>query len=239
MSIGKIIDIEGVDGTGKETQSQLLYERLKKEGHAVKLVSFPNYNSLSSSLVKMYLNGEFGDDPEDCNVYAVSAFFAVDRFATYAKELKNFYENGGIIIMDRYTTSNMIHQASKIKDLKEKDEYLNWLWNLEFNLFKLPVPDIVILLDVKPEISQNLMRNRLNKIDNKKEKDIHEKHPEYLKESYENAMYVAEKYDWDTIDCNDGSNIKSIEEIESLIYQKIKKCVVESNSREGMIKNEL
>jgi len=218
---GKLIVFEGSDGSGKETQSKLLYSKLKEEGKRVKLISFPNYKSNSSALVKMYLAGNFGNNPDDINVYAVSTFYAVDRFATYKKDWENFYNTGGIVISDRYTTSNMIHQAAKLSKKKEKEKYLNWLWNLEFELYRLPVPDIVFFLDVKPEISKKLIKNRLNKITEEKKKDIHEKSEKFLIESYENALYVAKKYNWKTIDCNSNKSIKSIKEIHNEIYKNL------------------
>ena len=218
MDKGKLIVIEGSDGSGKATQSELLYKRLLNEGKDVRLVSFPNYNSESSALVKMYLEGEFGETPEDINIYAASAFYSVDRFASYEREWKKFYEGGGIVIADRYTTSNMVHQAAKINNRQEKDKYLSWLWDLEFELFKLPIPDVVFFLDVMPEISERLMRKRLNKITMEEEKDIHEKNNGFLVKSYKNALYVAEKYNWVKIDCNNGNNVRDIEEISDDIY---------------------
>lgn len=222
MRRGKLYVIEGSDGSGKATQSKLLYERLLKEGKDVKLISFPDYNSDSSALVKMYLAGEFGKDVKDVNVYAASSFYAVDRFASFKKDWEDFYNNGGIIIADRYTTSNMVHQAAKITNKKEKDKFLNWLWELEFELFELPIPDLVLFLDVKPEISQKLMNNRLNKITKEKEKDIHEKNSEFLLESYNNALYVAKKYSWKIINCSKDDKILSKEAIHQKIYQEIK-----------------
>lgn len=171
--------------------------------------------------VKMYLSGEFGNKPEDVNAYVASTFFAIDRFASYNKEWKDFYDNGGIIISDRYTTSNMVHQAVKM-DEEEKDKYLDWLYNLEFNLYKLPVPDCVMFLDVLPEISQKLMKDRNNKFTGEKEKDIHENNKDYLAKSYYNSLEIAEKYNWDKIKCNDGDNLKTIEEIHEEIYKKLK-----------------
>ena len=222
MKKGKLLVVEGSDGSGKATQAQLLYERLLKEGKKVKLISFPDYNSNSSALVKMYLAGDFGENPNDVNIFAASTFYSVDRFASYKKDWETFYEEGGIIIADRYTTSNMVHQAAKIDDKIKKDEYLNWLWNLEFNLFKLPIPDVVFFLDVKPEISQKLMKNRLNKITNGEKKDIHEKNKDFLAKSYKNALYVADKYDWVKIDCNTGENIENIENIHEKIYENLR-----------------
>ncbi len=132
MKRGKLIVIEGSDGSGKATQTKKLYDKLVKENKNVKKVEFPNYESESSALIKMYLNGEFGKEPDSVNPYVSSTFYAVDRFASYKKDWEEFYLKGGIIIADRYTTSNMIHQAAKIKDVQAKDNFLNWLWDFEF-----------------------------------------------------------------------------------------------------------
>lgn len=223
MLRGRLYVIEASDGSGKATQANLLYEKLLKEGEKVKLISFPDYSSDSSALVKMYLAGDFGENPDYVNIYAASTFYSVDRFASFKKDWEDFYNSGGIIIADRYTTSNMVHQAAKIKEVKEKDEYLDWLWDLEFNLYKLPVPDKVFFLDVKPEISQQLIKNRKNKITKGSQKDIHERNKDFLKKSYKNALYVANKYNWEKVNCNQGNNIRSIEDISDEIYVKLGK----------------
>ena len=124
---GKLFIIEGLDGSGKETQTKKLYERLKEEGYMIKKVEYPNYKSDSSALVKMYLNGDFGKSADDVNAYISSTFFAVDRYASYKTEWQEFYQSGGIILADRYTSSNMIHQASKMENKKERQQFLNWL----------------------------------------------------------------------------------------------------------------
>lgn len=224
MKKGKLIVIEGNDGSGKETQSKLLLERLQKEGKNVKLISFPDYKSDSSALVKMYLGGEFGSKPEDVNIYAASTFFGVDRFASYVKNWKDFYLNGGIVICDRYTTANMVHQAGKLETKEEKDEYLSWLTNLEFNLYGLPAPDTVIFLKVEPEVTEELIRNRPNKITACEKKDIHER-KDFLIKSYENALYIAEKYHWTTISCVDNGNLRSILDLSDEIHEKVEKLL--------------
>lgn len=219
---GKLIVIEGCDGSGKATQTQMLYNKLKDEKYNVRKVEYPNYKSDSSALVKMYLGGKFGTDPEDVNSYVASTFYAVDRFASYKTEWKDFYDNGGIVIADRYTTSNMVHQASKANDKLSKDKFLEWLWNFEFNLFNLPVPDCVIFLNMPPEYSFKLMKNRKNKINGEDTKDIHESDLQYLKKSYNNSKYVADKYNWNIIDCVDDKCIKSIEKIHQDIYLTVR-----------------
>ncbi|NFE21111.1 thymidylate kinase [Clostridium botulinum] len=221
MERGRLIVIEGSDGSGKATQTKKLYDKLVRENKKVKKIEFPNYKSESSALIKMYLSGEFGRDPDSVNPYASSTFYAVDRFASYKKDWEEFYLKGGIIIADRYTTSNMIHQAAKIKDVQAKDNFLNWLWDFEFKKFNLPVPDCVIFLDMPPKFSKILMKTRNNKFTGEKEKDIHENNYEYLLESYNNSKYISEKYDWNRIECTNKDKIKSIDQINDDIIKII------------------
>lgn len=218
MVNGKVIVIEACDASGKATQTKKLFERLVEEEYNVRKVEFPNYESKSSALVKMYLNGEFGGSPEDVNPYVASTFYAVDRFASYKKEWEKFYKEGGIIIADRYTTANMVHQASKIEDQDEKEKFLDWLWDFEFVKFGLPVPNCVIFLDMPPKFSQKLMEERKNKFTGGQQKDIHEKDSKYLTESYINSCGVAKKYNWKKINCVKEDIIKSIDEIQKEIY---------------------
>lgn len=216
---GKIFVIDGVDSSGKESQTIKLYERLRGEKHNVIKVSFPNYDSKSSELVKMYLNGEFGSNPDDVDSYIASTFYALDRYASYKKEWGKLYENGTVILCDRYTTSNMVHQAAKIDDINEKDKFLEWLWQMEYKIYKLPIPDCVLFLDMPPQFAQKLMKERANKINGKNEKDIHERNKEYIEHSYNNALYVSKKYNWIKIDCIQDESIRSIEDIHNDIYR--------------------
>lgn len=220
---GKLIIIEsGSDGSGKATQSKKLYDRLLKEGYKVRKVEYPNYESSSSSLIKMYLKGEFGDKPDDVDAYVASTFYTVDRYASYKREWEEFYLDGGIIIADRYTTSNMVHQASKIDDIKKRDEYLDWLFDYEYNLYKLPQPSQVIFLDVNPDITSKLMENRNNKFSGDSKKDIHESNMNYLKKTYNNSLYIANKYNWTKINCIENKKLRTIEDIHKEIYTKVK-----------------
>jgi dTMP kinase len=225
MKRGRLIVIEGSDGSGKATQTKKLYDKLVKQNKKVKKVEFPNYKSESSALIKMYLSGEFGKNPDSVNPYASSTFYAVDRFASYKKDWEEFYLKGGIIIADRYTTSNMIHQAAKIKEVQAKDKFLNWLWDFEFEKFNLPVPDCVIFLDMPPKCSKSLMETRNNKFTGEKEKDIHENNYEYLLESYNNSKYISEKYGWNRIECTNEDKIKSIDQINDDIIKVITKYI--------------
>lgn len=223
---GKLIVLEsGTDSSGKETQTNLLFSKLKNEKINVLKVEYPDYNSESSALIKMYLHGEFGKDPYSVNPFASSSFFAVDRYASFKKKWENIYNNGGIIIADRYTTSNMVHQASKINDIEEKENFLNWLYDFEFKKIGIPEPDKVFFLDVPPDISSLLMKDRVNKINGSSKKDIHEDNFEYLLNTYKNSLYVAKKYNWDIIECVKNNKLKSIEEINEEIYNKTKELI--------------
>lgn len=223
---GKIITIEsGSDASGKATQAKKLYDRLVAEGHNIKKVEYPNYTSDSSALVKMYLNGVFGTDANDVDAYIASTFFAADRYASYKTEWEAFYKSGGLIIADRYTTSNMVHQACKLKDEKERNIFLDWLWDYEFKLYKLPVPDCVIFLDMPVEYSLQLMKDRDNKFTGTKEKDIHESNVDYLTSSYNNALQVANKYNWSTVSCIASNKLRSIDEIHEEIYKYVLKTI--------------
>ena len=215
---GKLIVIEGVDGSGKQTQSEKLYRTLLNKGLKVMKVDFPDYQSESSSLVKMYLRGDFGKNPEDVSPYVASSFFAADRFASFTTKWKNFYESGGVVIADRYTTANMVHQASKIDDIEERDAFLSWLYQLEFEMYKIPVPDLVFFLDVPPEVTMEMTKERKNKITGENEKDIHEADFRHLETSYLNAHYVADKYGWTKISCVEGNLLRSKEDIFRDIY---------------------
>lgn len=154
--MGKLIVIEGLDGSGKGTQAALLVKNLEARGLAVRKVSFPDYASDSSALVKMYLSGQFGSDPSDVNAYAASTFYAVDRFASFKRDWGTFYGEGGIVVADRYTTSNAVHQCSKLPR-EQWDSYLRWLFDFEYRLMGIPAPDAVVYLSVEPAVSQSLM----------------------------------------------------------------------------------
>ena len=225
MGKGKLIIIEsGSDASGKATQSKKLYERLINEGYNCMKITFPDYDSESSALVKMYLRGDFGSNPNDVSPYVASTFYAVDRYASFKTKWEKFYNEGGIIISDRYTTSNMVHQAAKM-DEEEKEKFLNWLWDLEFNLYGIPEPDQVIFLDVDPMVSQQLMKNRLNKITGEEEKDIHESNEEYLVNSYNNSLKIADKYSWNKVKCTEGTALRTIDDIHEEIYKKVKETI--------------
>lgn len=218
--MGKLIAIDGVDASGKQTHTEMLCEKLKKAGYNIKRISFPAYENDSSALVKMYLSGAFGENPDDVNAYAASSFFAADRFASYRTEWINDYNNPDtIIIADRYVSSNMIHQASKIDDADEKEKFLKWLYELEYGIYQIPEPDITFFLDMPVEFAKKLMNDRENKFDSTAAKDIHERNSDYLLKSYNNACEIAEKFEWKTISCVSNGEIRSIDNINDEMYQ--------------------
>lgn len=223
--MGKLIVIEGTDSSGKETQTRKLYERLEKEITNVRKLSFPNYKSPACEPVKMYLAGAFGDNALDINPYPVSTMFAIDRYASYKMEWEKFYQDGGIIVTDRYTTSNMVHQASKIENIDKKNEYLDWLEELEYSKMGIPRPDLIIFLNMPTETAAELMAQRKNKITGEDIKDIHEKDISYLKKSYENACNIAKKYNWLEIKCVENGRLKTIDEIGEEIFSVVKKIL--------------
>ena len=221
--MGKLFVIDGTDGSGKQTQFNRLQAKLSEHGINYKTISFPNYDSPSSSLVKMYLSGEFGTNAKEISPYIASTFYAVDRYATYQKELKEYYENGGIILADRYVTANMVHQAGKIKDKNERKKFLDWLWDLEFNLYKIPVPTKAFFLNMPTEYALRLIENRENKFTKEKEKDIHERDTQHLIDSYNAACEVAKEYNWCEIQCVKNNKLRTIEEIGEELYSYILK----------------
>ena len=221
---GKLIVIEAGDGSGKATQTKLLFDKLSSNNYRVKKVEFPDYQSDSSALIKMYLNGEFGDNPNDVNPYVASTFYAADRYASYKKVWENFYQSGGIILADRYTTSNMVHQAAKIKNHEEREEFLKWLWDLEFVKFKLPIPDCVVFLDMHPQFSQILISSRASKFGDN-EKDIHERNYDYLVHSYNNASEIRVSQGWIMVNCVHNGQLRSKEEIHMDIYKIVRELL--------------
>lgn len=224
--MGKLIAIDGVDASGKQTHAELLASHLEKSGYKVRRLSFPMYESPSSSLVKMYLSGELGKTANDVDAYSASTLFAADRFASFRCDWqKDFDDPGTIIVADRYVSSNMIHQAGKIEDLAEKDKFLDWLFDFEFNLYKLPEPCITIFLDMPPEYGKKLMEGRDNKFSGDAKLDIHESDFLYLKKSYENAKYVSEKFGWEHVLCVENEKIRTIEDIQKEIISLTEKIL--------------
>ena len=225
--MGKLFVIEGTDSSGKQTQLEKLKNRFEKENIKYKSVSFPNYESNSSELVKIYLKGELGDDPKKISPYIASTFYAADRYITFRREYQEYYNNGGIILADRYTTSNMVHQAGKIRDAEERKKFLDWLWDFEFNLYGLPVPTQVFFLNMPTDYAVKLMKNRKNKITHEDKKDIHEKSTEHLRDAYNEAIKLSKKYNWYEIQCVRNCEIRTIEDIHEEIFAEIEKILNE------------
>ncbi len=216
--MGKLIVIEGLDGSGKSTQLELLPQGLKEKGIDCRTVSFPNYSDDSSALIKMYLAGQFGSKPDDVNAFAASCFYACDRYASYKKDWGKYYDDGGIVIAGRYTTSNAVHQCSKLPQNMWED-YLTWLYDFEYVKLGIPKPDKVIFLDVPNDVSQKLMESRYN--ENGGSKDIHEKDTEYLERCRKSAIFTAEFSKWTIIPCSENSKLRTIDEIRQDILKEV------------------
>lgn len=222
MKKGKLIVIDGLDGSGKSTQLELVQKKLEDMGVPVKTISFPDYESPSSALVKMYLNGEFSDNPDDINAYAASSFYAVDRYASFMKYWKDDYLSGKLILAARYVSSNAIHQMVKL-DESEYDQYLEWLYDYEHEKLGLPKADKVIFLDMPTNISQKLLSKRYNGDESRK--DIHEAHVSYLENCRKTALYAAKKLDWTVTQCSDGESPLPMEIISENVMKEISKVI--------------
>jgi len=215
---GKLFVFEGTDGSGKATQSKLLFERLAREGVDCRKLQFPRYGEKSAALIELYLSGAFGEHPDDVNAYASSSFFAVDRYASYKEDWGKYYEDGGLLIADRYTTSNAVHQASKLPD-SERDIYVDWLFDYEYHLLGLPAPTAVFYLDVPTELTEEMMRRREKETNTSA--DIHEQDEKYLRECRENAKKVAELCGWLRIDCAKDGALRTVEDIHEEIWARL------------------
>lgn len=216
--MGKLIVIEGADGSGKATQTRKLYERLGNLEVNVRRVSFPNYASESSALIKMYMRGDFGGTAEAVNPYAAATFYAVDRFASF-REWKDFYESGGLVLSDRYVGSNMAYQAVKFKKKSERTKFLTWLDDLEFDKFNLPRPDLTIFLDMPPAISAILRRERGRE-------DIHENDAAYMEKTYNAYREIAQKFDWKIVNCADKNFARSGTDIHEDILRLVEEILL-------------
>ncbi|MCQ2911169.1 MAG: deoxynucleoside kinase [Clostridia bacterium] len=220
---GQIIVIEGLDGSGKGTQSKLLVERLENENYKVKHFEFPNYNSKSAWLVNEYLSGNFSKDYKEVDFRVACMTFAIDRLITYRDEMKKYLDDGYTIICDRWVTANLLHQTIRSSSEDEIDEITKWIETLEYDKFELPKPYHTFFLKVPYEYSYETAKARY-KNDGSIKNDIHEVSLEFLKRSYENGLYVSKKYDWDVIECYTDS-MRSIEDIHEEIYDKVTKLI--------------
>lgn len=217
-----LIVLEGLDGSGKGTQTKLLEKALCRRDRPVRRVTFPDYQSPSSALVRMYLDGEFGTEPEDVNAYAASTFYAVDRYASFRKDWRQDYLAGDVILCDRYTTSNLVYQMGKAPR-EEWDSYLSWVEDLEYGKLGLPRPDLVLYLEMPVEVSQKLLLQRYQGDSGKK--DIHESHLEFLRSCGECARYAGERLGWKVIPCSKDGEPLPVEEIHQAVLETVTKCL--------------
>ena len=220
--MGKLIVIEGTDGSGKSTQFKKLSEHLQEDQIAFKHLVFPRYSEESSALIRMYLGGQFGKKPTDVNAYAASAFYAVDRYASYKMDWGQWYEDGGLVLSDRYTTSNAVHQASKEEGDAQK-AYLHWLYEFEYEKLGLPRPDLTIYLDVPTDFTEKMLRGREQATNTTA--DIHEQDMDYLATCRKTGRAAAEYYGWTVIQCVKDGAMRTIEDIHAEIYAAVKKCL--------------
>ena len=216
---GKLIVLEGIDGSGKSAQYRRLVARFEREGIDYHSIVFPRYDQESSALIRMYLGGQFGSKPEDVNSYASSIFYAVDRYASYMTDWKDYYQNGGLVLSDRYTTSNAVHQGAKLP-AEEQPAFFDWLYDLEYVKLGLPRPDLVIYLDVDIETSCARMRRRQQKTG--KSGDIHEKDLVYLQHCLDTAHRAAAHYGWCTVDFMKDGAERAVDEKHEEIFAIIK-----------------
>jgi len=223
--MGYLIAFDGIDASGKTTQAKILEKKLRESGKDVLYLSFPVYDSESSSLVRLYLNGDLGKNPADVNAYAASSFFAADRYISYISGWKEFYyRDNTVILANRYTTANAVHQLSKLPET-EWDKFLDWLYDYEFNKLQIPKPDLTVLFDMHPDVAIKLIDERAKKTQVRK--DIHEMDFEYLRKSYAAGQYAAKYLSWEKIVCykKDEAGIfipKTEEEISRNLYELVK-----------------
>lgn len=215
---GNLIVFEGTDGSGKSTQFRMLCERMEREGRPFRRLIFPQYQEPSSALLKMYLNGEFGSHPSDVNPYAASTFYAVDRYASWKKVWGDYYRGGGLVLSDRYTTSNAVHQASKLPE-GERQAFLDWLFDLEYGRMGLPAPDLVLYLDLPTEVSEKMLRHREQATATAA--DIHEQDGAYLRRCREGAREIARDLGWSVIDCAAGDAPRTVEDIRREVLSRV------------------
>ena len=217
--MGKLIVFEGTDGSGKATQTELLCQTLEAQGVPFRRLSFPRYQEESSALVRLYLGGAFGSHPDDVNAYAAATFYAVDRYASYQQDWGEYYRQGGLLIADRYTTSNAVHQTSKLPP-EQRQSFLDWLFHFEYDLLGLPRPTRVLYLDLPTELSEQMMRLREQATHTTA--DVHEQDEAYLRRCRENAAFVTEYCGWTSIDCARNGVMRSREEIHAEVMDKLR-----------------
>ena len=215
---GRLIVFEGTDGSGKATQTELLCRELDQRGIPYKKLTFPRYDQDSSALIRLYLGGAFGSRPDDVNAYAAATFYAVDRYASYKQDWGAFYEAGGLLIADRYTTSNAVHQTVKLP-VEERRAFLDWLFDFEYRMLGLPKPTRVLYLDIPTDLTEQMMRRREHETHTKA--DIHEQDDAYLRHCRENAAYVVDYCGWTKIVCTEQGRLRPIEDIHAEVMEKV------------------
>ncbi len=220
---GRLIVFEGTDGSGKATQTALLCQTLAERGIPFRRLEFPRYREESSALIRLYLAGAFGSKPEDVNAYAASTFYSVDRYASYRQDWGPFYENGGLVIADRYTTSNAVHQTPKLPQ-EQREQFLDWLFDFEYRLLGLPRPSRVVYLDVPTELSEQMMRRREQQTHTTA--DIHEQDEAYLRACRESAELIVRRCGWEKISCAQNSALRPAEEIHREVLQRLEGLLV-------------
>ena len=216
--MGRLIVFEGTDGSGKATQTELLCQTLEARGTPFRRLAFPRYDEESSALIRLYLGGAFGSRPDDVNAYAASTFYAVDRYASFKQDWGEYYRQGGLLIADRYTTSNAVHQTSKLPQ-EQRRPFLDWLFHFEYDLLELPRPTRVLYLDLPTELSEQMMRRREQATHTTA--DVHEQDEEYLRRCRENAAFVTDDCGWTRIDCAKGGIMRSREDIHAEVLDKL------------------
>ena len=220
--MGKLIVLEGTDGSGKATQTAALLERLQRESIDCRKIEFPRYQEESSALIREYLRGDFGEKPSDVNAFAASTFYAVDRYASYRQDWGAYYRQGGLVIADRYTTSNAVHQGSKLQGT-ERTDFFDWLFDYEYRLLGLPKPDLVIYLDVPVDLTERNMHRR--EAQTGTTADIHERDDSYLRACRVAAGEAAERFGWKRIACTKDGKMRSIDEIHEDVYRAVKEVL--------------
>lgn len=219
---GKLIVFEGTDGSGKATQAKLLGQRLRREGRSLMEIDFPRYGNPFAEPARLYLEGALGENPGDVNAFAASALYAVDRFASYRQDWGAFYEAGGLVIANRYTTSNAVHQTSKLPE-GERGEFLTWLFDLEYRRLGLPEPTLVLYLDMPVELTERMLRTREQSAGT--HADIHEQDADYLRSCRENAGKIAGELGWSVIRCDRDGRPRTVEEIHEEVYRKVRELL--------------
>lgn len=217
--MGKLIVFEGTDGSGKATQTELLCSALEKQGTPFRRLAFPRYSEESSALIRLYLGGAFGSRPDDVNAYAASTFYAVDRYASFKQDWGEYYRQGGLLIADRYTTSNAVHQAAKLPP-EQRKPFLDWLFHFEYGLLELPRPTRVLYLDLPNELSGEMLRQREQATHTTA--DVHERDAEYLRRCREGAAFVTEYCGWTRIDCARDGVMRSRDDIHAEVMERLR-----------------